>query len=41
MAKISEHYSIARNTSNLKSEPRTRMSASDVIGAAGMAARPS
>lgn len=39
MAKISEHYSIARNTSNLKSEPRTRMSASDVIGAAGMAAQ--
>lgn len=39
MAKISERYSIARNTSNLKSEPRTRMSASDVIGAAGMAAQ--
>ena len=39
MAKISEHYAIARNTSNLKSEPRTRMSASDVIGAAGMAAQ--
>jgi len=39
MAKISERYSIARNTSNLKSEPRTVMSASDVIGAAGMAAQ--
>jgi hypothetical protein len=39
MEKISERYSIARNTSNLKSEPRTVMSASDVIGAAGMAAQ--
>ena len=39
MANISERYSIARNTSNLKSEPRTVMSASDVIGAAGMAAQ--
>ena len=39
MAKISEHYSIARNTSNLKSSPRTSMSASDVLGAAGMAAQ--
>ena len=37
MAKIAEHYSIARNTSNLKSSALTRMSASDVIGAAGMA----
>ena len=39
MAKIAEHYNIARNTSNLKSSTLTRMSASDVSGAAGMAAQ--
>lgn len=37
--KISERYSIARNASSLKSEPRTCLSASDVLGAAGMAAQ--
>lgn len=37
--KISERYSIARNTSNLRSITRTVMSASDVIGASGMAAQ--
>lgn len=37
MAKISEHYIRARCTSNLKSDPLTLMSASDVLGAAGMA----
>lgn len=35
--KIGERYSTARNTSNLKSAPRTTFSASDVLGAAGMA----
>ena len=35
---IEERYATARNASNLKSEPRTAMSASDVIMAAGMAA---
>lgn len=39
MTSIAEKYSTARNTSNLKSEPRTKMSASDVMGAAGMAAQ--
>lgn len=39
MSHIAEHYSRARHTSNLKSEPRTRMSAADVLGAAGMAAQ--
>jgi hypothetical protein len=37
--KIAEHYSRARNTSNLKSSELTIMSASDVLGAAGMAAQ--
>ena len=37
--RIAEQYSIARHTSNLKSEPRTASSASDVIAAAGMAAQ--
>ena len=37
--KISERYSIARNASSLKSEARTCLSASDVLGAAGMAAQ--
>ena len=37
--KISERYATARNTSNLKSEPRTTLSAADVLGAAGMAAQ--
>lgn len=37
--KIAEHYSRARSASSLKSEPRTRMSPSDVLGAAGMAAQ--
>lgn len=39
MTGISERYSTARNTSNLKSDPRTTMSAADVLGAAGMAAQ--
>jgi len=37
--KISEKYSRARFTSNLKSSPRTVCSASDVIAASGMAAQ--
>ena len=37
--KISERYSVARNASSLKSEARTCLSASDVLGAAGMAAQ--
>jgi hypothetical protein len=37
--KISERYSTARNTSNLKSEPRTSMAAADLLMAAGMAAQ--
>jgi len=37
MKKINERYSVARNTSNLKSVPKTTFSASDVLGAAGMA----
>ena len=37
--KISERYSVARNASSLKSEARTSLSASDVLGAAGMAAQ--
>ena len=37
--KISERYAVARNASSLKSDPRTRLSASDVLGAAGMAAQ--
>lgn len=37
--KISERYATARNTSNLKSEARTTMSAADILGAAGMAAQ--
>lgn len=39
MTSISERYSTARNTSNLKSEPRTSMAAADVLAAAGMAAQ--
>jgi hypothetical protein len=39
MTSIAEKYSTARNTSNLKSEPRTSMAAADVLGAAGMAAQ--
>ena len=39
MTRIAEHYSRARNTSNLKSEARTAMSAADILGAAGMAAQ--
>ena len=39
MSRIAERYSTARNTSNLKSEPRTNMSAADVLTAAGMAAQ--
>ena len=39
MAKIEEHYSIARHTSNLKSSPLTRMSASDILMSTGMAAQ--
>lgn len=34
--KIQERYSVARNTSNMKSSERTTFSASDVIAAAGM-----
>ena len=37
--KIAERYSVARRASSLKSEARTRLSASDVLGAAGMAAQ--
>jgi hypothetical protein len=37
--KISEHYSRAIYATSLKSEPRTTLSASDVLGAAGMAAQ--
>lgn len=37
--RVNERYAIARHTSNLKSEPRSSMSASDVIAAAGMAAQ--
>lgn len=37
--KISEHYSRARYATTLKSEPRSTLSASDVLGAAGMAAQ--
>lgn len=36
--KIAERYATARHTSNLRSDPRTRMSASDVLTASGMAA---
>lgn len=39
MTNIAEKYSTARNTSNLKSEPRTAMSASDILISAGMAAQ--
>jgi len=39
MSRIAEHYSRARHTGNLKSEPRSRMSASDILGASGMAAQ--
>jgi hypothetical protein len=39
MTSISERYSTARNTSNLKSEPRTSMAPADVLAAAGMAAQ--
>ena len=34
--KIQERYSVARNTSNMKSSERTTFSASDVIAAAGL-----
>lgn len=37
MSSIQEKYTRSRNTSNLKSEPRTRYSSADVLGAAGMA----
>jgi len=37
--KIQERYSVARNTSNLKSEENTVFAAADVISAAGMAAQ--
>lgn len=36
--KIAERYATARHTSNLRSNPHTRMSASDVLTASGMAA---
>lgn len=39
MTRIAEAYSRARNTSNLKVAANTRMSSSDVLGAAGMAAQ--
>ena len=39
MTSINERYTVARHTSNLRSNPRTRMSASDVLGASGMAAQ--
>ena len=39
--KISEHYIRARSTKSLKSDPLTQISASDVLGAAGMAAQES
>ncbi len=37
--KISERYSVARSTSNLKSIVTSTLSASDILGAAGMAAQ--
>ena len=37
--KIAQRYLMARNTSNLKSEPRSSLSASDVLAGAGMAAQ--
>ena len=37
--KIQDRYSSATQTSNLKSEPSTTHSASDVLGAAGLAAK--
>ena len=37
--KTAERYANARHASNLKSEPRTSHSASDVLGAAGLAAQ--
>lgn len=39
MTGIQELYSVSRNTSNLKSAPRTTRSPADVIAAAGMAAQ--
>ena len=37
--KIAQRYLMARTTSNLKSEPRSSLSASDVLAGAGMAAQ--
>lgn len=39
MIKIAERYSIARNTSNLRSDANSTMSASDVLTASGLAAQ--
>jgi hypothetical protein len=39
MSSIQEKYTRARNTSNLKSAPRTRFSSADVLGAVGMASQ--
>lgn len=39
MISVAQRYSTARHTSNLKSELRTKMSASDILGASGMAAQ--
>ena len=39
MSNIQELYTVSRNTSNLKSNPRTVRSPADVIAAAGMAAQ--
>lgn len=36
---IAERYTTARHASNLKSDPRTRSSPADVLGAVGMAAQ--
>jgi len=37
--KIAQRYITARHTSNLKSEPRSNMSAADILAGAGMAAQ--
>lgn len=39
--KLAEHYLKARSTKNLESNPRTQLSPSDILGAAGMAAQES
>lgn len=39
MSSIQEKYTRARNTSNLKSEPRSRQSPADILAAAGMASQ--